>query len=54
MLTDVQKLEFLLEKIEWATLLFFAALFILMEVKFVLGDSQTDRQTDMQTERQTD
>ncbi|XP_062513891.1 P protein-like [Corticium candelabrum] len=36
-LTDVQKLEFLLEKIEWATLLFFAALFILMEALKELG-----------------
>ncbi|XP_062513972.1 P protein-like [Corticium candelabrum] len=30
-LADVHQLELLLEKIEWATLLFFAALFILME-----------------------
>jgi Na+/H+ antiporter NhaD/arsenite permease-like protein len=36
-LADVQKLELLLEKIEWATLLFFAALFILMESLKELG-----------------
>ena len=31
-LSDVQDLESVLHKIEWGTLLFFAALFILMEV----------------------
>lgn len=32
-LADVQELEAVLHKIEWGTLLFFAALFILMEVR---------------------
>ena len=32
-LADVQELETVLHKIEWGTLLFFAALFILMEVQ---------------------
>lgn len=43
-LVDIPKLEFLLEKIEWATLLFFAALFIMMEVnqyRTVLGVSHS-------------
>ena len=33
-LADVNEMETVLEKVEWATLLFFAGLFILMEVKF--------------------
>ena len=31
-LADVDELETVLEKVEWATLLFFAGLFVLMEV----------------------
>ena len=40
LLADVQDMESILHKIEWGTLLFFAALFILMEVSqtgFLLG-----------------
>jgi len=33
-LADVQEMEGVLHKIEWATLLFFAALFILMEASY--------------------
>ena len=33
-LADVEELDAVLEKVEWATLLFFAGLFILMEVKY--------------------
>jgi Na+/H+ antiporter NhaD/arsenite permease-like protein len=36
-LSDIHQLEFLLEKIEWATLMFFAALFILMEALKEMG-----------------
>jgi Na+/H+ antiporter NhaD/arsenite permease-like protein len=35
LLTDAQDFDGLLERIEWGTLLFFAALFILMEVWMV-------------------
>jgi len=35
-LADVEELDAVLEKVEWATLLFFAGLFILMEVKLFI------------------
>lgn len=37
LLSDIQELETILNKIEWGTLLFFAALFVLMEGLAELG-----------------
>ena len=34
LLSDMQDLESVLHKIEWGTLLFFAGLFVLMEVRY--------------------
>lgn len=36
-LADIQELETIMHKIEWGTLLFFAGLFVLMEVSFFFG-----------------
>ena len=36
-LADVQDIETVLEKVEWGTLVFFAALFVLMELLAELG-----------------
>lgn len=37
LLADVQEIEVVLEKVEWGTLVFFAGLFVLMELLAELG-----------------
>ena len=44
-LTDVTDLETILHRVEWSTLLFFAALFVLMEVMYFTDTHTTSPRT---------
>lgn len=53
-LADIQDFEIILHRVEWATLLFFAALFVLMEVFHTLKHKQTHAHTDAHTHTHPD